>query len=124
MPASARTDQFFLNQNLLGVAQAMAIVRADVVDPGHARLPEVPPGAFDQDWLPIVGAKGLVVITRGKRIRTRPVEIATLIGAGVRTFVLASGGNLNTWDTLSLLCHWDQIERDLVDSPSAPGSGH
>lgn len=46
--------------------------------------------AKDEDWLPVVGRKKWVVLTKDKRIRRRPNERAALIKAGVRAFVLTA----------------------------------
>lgn len=62
-----------------------------------ARSPDgpVPAGAPDTAWLPIVGRAGLVVLTRDKRIRSRPIERQALLHHGVRACFLASGGRLD-----------------------------
>jgi hypothetical protein len=48
--------------------------REDVVYPGHDGLPEIPRGTPDLEWMPIVGKNGWIVLTRDRRIRTRPAE--------------------------------------------------
>ena len=89
--------------------------------PGHIRLPEVSVGTPDAAWLPIVGGLGLVVITRDKRIRSRPAEAELVIAAGIRGFVLTGAGDLSTWDTLSVLVRqWDALERHLAQHPFGP----
>jgi len=45
---------------------------------------------------PDVGKLGLVVITREKRIRTRPAEAELVVATGIRGFVLTSAGDLST----------------------------
>jgi hypothetical protein len=50
-----------------------------------------PPGTPDQEWLAEVGNRGWVVVTKDKRIRRRPAEVAAIVGANVRAFVLTSG---------------------------------
>ena len=96
-------------------------MRKDVLHPGHGRLSEVPLGTPDAQWLPIVGGLGLVVITRDKKIRSRPVEARLVLAAGVRGFVLTSAGDLSSWETLSLLVRqWGALERYLAERPSGP----
>lgn len=51
-------------------------------------------GAKDVDWLPPVGRRGWILITKDKNIRKRPLEMRALLGANVRAFVLTAG-NLN-----------------------------
>ena len=43
------------------------------------------------EWLPFVGRRQWVVITKDKRIKRRYFERQALINAGVRAFVLGSG---------------------------------
>lgn len=49
-----------------------------------------PPNAKDTDWLPVVGKRGWVVLTKDDRIRYRQHERAALLGARVRAFVLTN----------------------------------
>ena len=113
--------RFFVDENDLALGRSLALARKDVLHPGHVRLPEVPLGNPDAVWLPIVGGLGLVVITRDKKIRSRPAEAALVVAAGVRGFVLTSAGDLSTWETLSLLVRqWNALERHLAQHPSGP----
>ena len=113
--------RFFVDENDLALGRSLALARKDVLHPGHVRLPAVPLGTRDAQWLPIVGGLGLVVITRDKKIRSRPAEAELVIAAGIRGFVLTSAGDLSTWDTLSMLVRqWDALERYLVEHPSGP----
>ena len=111
--------QWFVDENSLGVAKALAYVRDDVTWPGD-RDGLVRAGASDTAWLPIVGKACLVVLTRDKHIRSRPMERRALLEHGVRACFLTSGGNLDRFDQLRLwLRHWDAIEA-LVDHRPAP----
>ena len=49
-----------------------------------------PAGTRDVDWLPIVGAKEWVVLTKDRHIRRRQLEIDALTNARVRAFVLTA----------------------------------
>jgi len=70
--------------------------------------------------LPLIGSAGLVVLTRDKRIRTRPVEREALLDHDVRACFLTSGGNLDLFTQLRLwLRYWDDIET-LVDTRPGP----
>ena len=80
--------RFFVDENDLALGRSLAHARKDVLHPGHVRLPDVPLGTPDAQWLPIVGELGLVVITRDKKIRSRPAEAELVIAAGIRGFVL------------------------------------
>ncbi len=50
-----------------------------------------PQGARDVDWLPAVGAKKWVVLTKDRHIRRRELELDALVHARVRAFVLIAG---------------------------------
>ncbi len=113
--------RFFVDENDLALGRSLALARKDVVHPGHPRLPRVPLGTPDAHWLPIVGDLGLVVITRDKKIRSRPVEADLVLRSGVRGFVLTSSGDMSTWDTLTLLVrHWEALERYMGAHPEGP----
>lgn len=118
VPATTQPARWFIDENSLGVAKALAYVRGDITWPGAPGGP-VPAGAADTTWLPIVGRAGLVVLTRDKRIRNRPLERQALLDAGVRACFLTSGGSLNLFDQLRLwLRSWDDIETLVADHPA------
>lgn len=117
MPARTQTPRWFFDENSIGVAQALQYVRGDVTWPGGpGNL--VAEGARDQDWLPVVGRAGLVVLTRDKRIRTRPLERKALLENGVRTCFQTTGGQLTLFQQLQLwLRWWNEIEKLANDEP-------
>lgn len=49
-----------------------------------------PANAKDTDWLPVVAARGWVVLTKDEHIRRRPLEREALLAAGARAFVLTA----------------------------------
>lgn len=118
MPATTQPARWFVDENSLGVAKALAYVRGDITWPGAPGGP-VPAGAADTAWLPVVGHADLVVLTRDKRIRSRPLERQALLDAGVRACFLTSGGSLNLFDQLRLwLRYWDDIETLVAEQPA------
>jgi len=48
-------------------------------------------GTQDAEWLPVVGRRGWIVLTKDTRIRYRPNEKQALLAAGVRAFAFTSG---------------------------------
>ena len=113
--------RFFVDENDLALAKALAATHGDVVHPGHPDLPEVPRGALDDEWLPVIGAKRLVVITRDRRIRYRPAEKLAWVDRGVRGFVLTGKKSQRTVDSLEILeRHWPAIEALVDDEPEGP----
>lgn len=113
--------RFFVDENDLALGRALDAQRGDIVYPGHPDLPEVGRGALDDEWLPLIGTRKLVVITRDKRIRYRPAEKAAWVVHGVRGFVLTGKKSQSTADSLAVLTkHWETIEAVVtawVDGP-------
>jgi len=75
----------------------------------------------DEVWLPIVGTKRLVVITRDKKIRRRPVERRAWHDHHVRGFALTGKTSQSTWDSLRIIARrWDDIETMVRARPDGP----
>jgi len=109
--------EWFVDESMIAVGKALSVVRNDLVFPGHPNCP-IERGAPDEDWLPIVGARGWTVLMRDKRIRYRTSERRRLMEHGVRAYCLTGSGNRTRWEMLQLLVrHWDHIE----DTSSQPG---
>ena len=79
-PAKLR---FYVDADTLGLAHMLTAVRSDVTYPGdpggtldgRERPPcDIAPSTPDQDWIPLVAERGLVVITRDRRIAQRTAE--------------------------------------------------
>jgi hypothetical protein len=80
----------FLDETLFNCASIhAALTKSKVAFVRHDEL--FKSGTYDQDWLPIVGQKRLVVLTSDKRIRFNDLERAEVIEHGVRQFVFSSG---------------------------------
>lgn len=102
--------RFYVDEDTVYLGKALAAVRDDIVHPGHTRCP-IARGALDPKWLPVVGEHDWLLISRDKRLRTKPVEKLKLIDAGIRAIVLTGSGNMSRWDQLRLVMRfWDQIE--------------
>ena len=113
--------RFFVDENDLALGKALAAIHEGVVYPGHPELPEVPRQTLDDVWLPAIGTRGLVVITRDKRIRYRPAEKLAWVQHEVRGFVLTGSRSQRTSDSLAILDrHWNLIEMLTDDQPSGP----
>lgn len=103
--------RFFVDENDLALGRLLAEQHGDVVYPGHDDLPQVPRRALDDDWLPIIGQRRLVVITRDQRIRYRNAEKQAWVAHGVRGFVLTGRRSQTTSDSKAILdLHWTIIE--------------
>ena len=115
------TARFFVDENDLALGKALRDLHNDIVYPGHVELPEIPRGALDDDWLPIVASLRLAVITRDQRIRYRPVERRLWMEHRVRGFVLTGRRSQSTLDSPAILQqHWPHIEQIIVTEPDSP----
>lgn len=113
--------RFFVDENDLALGKALADLHGNVVFPGHPALPEVPRRSLDDEWLAVIGAQGLVVVTRDKRIRYKPVEKRMWVDHRVRGFVLTGTTSQSTADSLALLeRHWATIDAIVEAVPSGP----
>ncbi len=113
--------RFFVDENDLALGKLLAEEHGDVVYPGHDDLPQVPRGALDDEWLPIIGQRCLVVITRDQRIRYRNAEKQAWVDHGVRGFVLTGRRSQTTADSMAILqLHWTKIEVLVNAGPQGP----
>jgi hypothetical protein len=121
VPADPAQLRFFVDESALGLGKTLALARRDVIHTGHTLIPEVPLGALDPVWMPEVARRGLVVIGRDKRIRSKPAELAILRAHGLRIFWLAGKRDLSTWDALvRIVRRWAEIEQAIDANGSGP----
>lgn len=114
MSADPTALRFFADESALGVGKALEMARKDVIHPGHPLLPEVPLGTPDTDWIPQVSARGLIVISRDRHIRSKPAELQLLHQRALRVFWLAGRKDLSNWGYLvRLVRRWDDIEERI-----------
>ena len=114
--------RLFVDENDLALGRALAGSHpGDVLFPGHVDLPEVPRGTIDDDWLPVIGAQKLVVITRDKRIRYRPVEKQMWVVHSVRGSVLTGRKSQSTADSLRMVENrWLDLHALTATRPTGP----
>ncbi|MEU8270914.1 hypothetical protein AB0B89_27610 [Sphaerisporangium sp. NPDC049002] len=89
--------RFFVDETSLGVGRALALLRRDVIHTNHRLIPEVPLDTLDDDWIPEVAARELVVITRDKRIRTKSSELPTSRLVGNSELALDAQSRVRTY---------------------------
>ena len=85
---SRRPPTFFIDE-CLGGHHLAAVLTAEGVDVKLARS-EFSAGTPDAVWLPVVGQRGWVVLTKDRHIQRRELEIQALVRARVRAFVLTA----------------------------------
>lgn len=78
--------RYLADENAIGMAKVLQqdYGRRDITYIGHPYLPDVPRGTPDLEWLSIAGRRGWIVVTRDRRIRTRPAELRAFVEHGVR----------------------------------------
>ena len=118
---SGTAPVYFTDENALGLGKLLVRSgRADVVYPGHQSFQSVPLGTPDLEWLPVVGAAGLIVITRDKRIRTRPAELNAFREHGVRAIFIGGKQDLGPHDQVRLFL---ENERRILRLITKLGAG-
>lgn len=113
---------YFTDENLLGLGRLLSRQgRDDVLYPGHERLSGIPLGTPDLEWMPIVATHELVVLTRDRRIRTRPAELQAYFELGIRSVWLGAKQDLGPKDQLDMfLAHETRLQREIVKRGGGP----
>jgi hypothetical protein len=103
MPFADTVIRYFADENLLGMAKVLASRgRADLVQPGHPQVPEVPYGCPDTEWVPVVARHGWIVLTRDRKIRSHPAEARAVREHGLRLVLLGAKRDLTPTDAAEL----------------------
>lgn len=105
----------FFNRNIpRSVVERLREVRDDVMwfEPTFRH------DAADAEWLAEAGAHGWIVVTRDRRIRSRPAEIDALVSHGVGTFILRQRRPMSASDVLDVVsANLDGMERLDRETP-------
>ncbi|WP_167103376.1 hypothetical protein [Mycobacterium sp. DL592] len=121
MVAVAHLVRFYVDESAAGLGLALAAARKDTIHVGHPLIPACPRGALDTEWIPEVAKQDLVVITRDKKLRTKPVEVLALWEHGLRVFNIGGKNDLPTWEWLvRVVRHWTRMEEIVADRPVGP----
>lgn len=73
--------------------------------------------AKDTEWLPEVGRRGWVVLTKDHHIRTRQGELIALLSAGVAAFVLTAGDLSGPEMSQAFVKALPKMKRMLIGQP-------
>lgn len=113
---------YFTDENALGLGKLLRRrEREDVLYPGHGALPDVPLGSADLEWMPVVAARGLIVLTRDRRIRTRPAELRVYLEHGIRSVWFGAKQDLSPSDQVELfLRHEGRLRREIIKRGPGP----
>lgn len=120
--ATSPRPVYFTDENALGLGKLLRRSgRDDVLHPGHEDLPEVSLGTLDLDWMPIVAARGLIVITRDRRIRTRPAELRAYLEHGIRSVWIGAKQDLGPRAQVELFIeHESRLQREITKRGPGP----
>ncbi|MGN6126895.1 MAG: hypothetical protein ACTHON_10040 [Humibacter sp.] len=115
---------YFADENCLAFGKLLRQRgRDDVLYPGHEDLPEVPLGTSDLEWMPVVGSRHYIVITRDRRIRSRPAELDAYIQHGIRSVWIGAKHDLGPQDQLDLfIAHEARLVREAIKLGAGPWS--
>lgn len=107
---------YFTDENTLGLGKLLRRNgRDDVVYPGHEDLTAVPLGTPDLGWMPVIAELDLVVLTRDRRIRTRPAELGQYHALGIRSVWIGAKQDLGPRDQLAVfLAHEPRLNREII----------
>ena len=97
------------------VAEALKLVREDEIAWLDDHFNHWTP---DEEWLEVAGRNGWLVISRDKRIRTRPGERTAIQLHSVGCFILNQRRGLTRWEYLKILAHTlDEIVECFAATP-------
>lgn len=115
---------YFTDENTLAIGKLLRRSgRADALYPGREDLPDVPVGTPDLEWTPILARRDLVLVTRDRRIRTRPAELRAHGEFGIRSVWTGAKQDLGPRDQSDLSSR-TRIGSNGRPSSEAPGRGH
>jgi len=116
------TPEYFADENTLGFAKLMRRAgRTDVRHPGLASLPDVPLGTTDLDWMPIIGARRWILISRERHIRSRPADLAAFREHGICSVWIGAKRDLSPQDQVDLFLRYeDRLIREIIKRGPGP----
>ena len=122
MATALGEPSYFTDENTLGLGKLMnRSGRQDVLYPGHEALPAVPLGTPDLQWMPVIADLRVIVITRDRRIRSRPAELRAYWEFGVRSVWIGTKRDLAPIDQLDLfLRHELRLRREITKLGDGP----
>jgi hypothetical protein len=115
--------KYVVDENLLSLGNGMVALRRDTARFSRPPVEELlPRGIVDPEWIPIVGARGWVIITNDKRLRTRSTEAELAITYKLKVIHLHGDiGNKPAWaQMVRLATRWASIENHVERLPNGP----
>ena len=115
--------RWYVDADTLGLAHVLIRARHDVTFPGddgmrHISRWTLPPcpvqqtSTRDTEWIPLVAAAGMAIISRDAAISRRRVEKDAVLAADAQMFAITDPAQLRVWDLLEIVMHrWRDMER-------------
>lgn len=121
MTDRAAQVRFYVDADIRGLGLILADLRNDLTypaDPGafiHKRqrppCPIASPDALDEDWIPVVAARGWLIITRDSKIIENRNEINAVRESGAKMVALNQRDARTKWGQLEVfMTRWRDIE--------------
>lgn len=108
---------FFFDNNLS--PQLVAGLRAFGEDVQHLR-DAFPEDTKDLVWIPKVAESGWILVTRDRRIRTRPLEADALMRTGLSAFFFVQKRDPDLWGWVELLVRRWREMKELAERERKP----
>lgn len=111
---------FYVDADLVAMGKSLVQARYDTTypgDPGDPRrgrppCPITDPSTKDPTWIPLVATQGWVVLSRDRRLLSRPEEVRVIREHGLRVVIIDARRDPTTWGELKIVvAQWDAIER-------------
>lgn len=115
--------RYLADENAIGLAKVLLrdYGRTDVTHIGHPGLPQIPRGSPDLQWLPIAGRKRWIVLTRDRRIKSRPAELLTFAEHGVRLVWVGGKQDHTSGDLAAIfVAHQARLDRLITKMGAGP----
>lgn len=121
MTDRAAQVRFYVDADIRGLGLILADLRNDLTypaDPGaliHKRqrppCPIASPDVLDEDWIPVVAARGWLIITRDSKIIENRNEISAVRESGAKMVALNQRDARTKWGQLEVfMTRWRDIE--------------
>lgn len=121
------TVRLYFDADVLGLAKLLCQERPDFTYPGdpggrvkkreRPPCPITSPATKDSVWIPVVAARGWLILTRDKAIQDNRAEIDAVRTHDAKMVNLASADADRTWTQLEvLMSRWRDIE-PLIEQP-------
>ncbi|WP_433012489.1 hypothetical protein [Kribbella sp. CA-294648] len=113
-------SRYFADENAIGLAKILIRDhhRLDVI---YSAIEEIPRGTPDLTWMPIVGERGWIILTRDRRIRTRPAEQLAYWEHGLRSVWIGGKQDHTSMELAEIfLQHEERLRRLTIKLGGGP----